>query len=134
MGQGQMSLTKIAIVVDPTVNVRNFSDVLDALRKNFDPAEDFHFDSRHRPGHPGFHQFQNESGKQDDFGRHGRKKARCPPSPLRPRGRLPTGEIVDSRNLRDSLLVVKVKGAGRPGDRAVGSRSRVRWVFPSSRR
>lgn len=39
-GEGQMSLTKCIILVDPGVNVRSFEAVLDALRENFDPRED----------------------------------------------------------------------------------------------
>ncbi|MBK8127197.1 MAG: UbiD family decarboxylase [Elusimicrobia bacterium] len=41
MGQGQMSLTKCVVLVDPDVKVRDFTAVLDALRDHFDPAEDF---------------------------------------------------------------------------------------------
>jgi 4-hydroxybenzoate decarboxylase subunit C len=41
LGEGQMSLTKCLILVDPGVNVRNFSAVLDEVRKNFDPKADF---------------------------------------------------------------------------------------------
>jgi 4-hydroxy-3-polyprenylbenzoate decarboxylase len=39
-GEGQMSLTKCIVLVDPGVNVRRFEDVLDAVRKKFDPRED----------------------------------------------------------------------------------------------
>ncbi|MBI4395475.1 MAG: UbiD family decarboxylase, partial [Elusimicrobia bacterium] len=41
LGEGQMSLTKCIFLVDPGVNVRDFSAVLAALRENFDPREDF---------------------------------------------------------------------------------------------
>jgi 3-polyprenyl-4-hydroxybenzoate decarboxylase len=41
LGEGQLGLTKIAVVVDPDVNVRDFGAVLRALRENFRPEEDF---------------------------------------------------------------------------------------------
>lgn len=41
LGEGQLSLTKCVILVDPEVNARNFSAVLNAIGKNFDPSEDF---------------------------------------------------------------------------------------------
>src|SRR5262249_48599369 len=40
LGEGQLSLTKCLILVDPQVNVRNFDEVLQAIRLNFDPSED----------------------------------------------------------------------------------------------
>ncbi len=39
-GEGQMSLTKCIVLVDPGVNVRNFDAVLDAIGEHFDPRED----------------------------------------------------------------------------------------------
>lgn len=41
MGTGQLSLTKCGILVDGDVDVRNFDEVLVALRDNFDSASDF---------------------------------------------------------------------------------------------
>lgn len=41
LGEGQLSLTKCVILVDPEVNARHFPDVLKAIRENFDPKEDF---------------------------------------------------------------------------------------------
>ena len=40
LGQGQLSLTKCLILVDPDVNPRSFPEVLRAIGANFDPAED----------------------------------------------------------------------------------------------
>ena len=42
LGEGQLSLTKVLIVVDETVDVRDFRAVGRALREHFDPAEDLH--------------------------------------------------------------------------------------------
>src|SRR6185312_225860 len=40
LGEGQLSLTKCMILVDPAVDVRDFGAVLQALQQNFDSAED----------------------------------------------------------------------------------------------
>jgi 4-hydroxybenzoate decarboxylase subunit C len=40
MGEGQLSLTKCLVLVDPQVNVRDFHAVLQAIHQNFDPSED----------------------------------------------------------------------------------------------
>lgn len=41
MGTGQLSLTKCLITVSDTVDVRNFHEVMKAVRENFDPHFDF---------------------------------------------------------------------------------------------
>jgi menaquinone biosynthesis decarboxylase len=40
LGEGQLSLTKCVILVDGSVNVRDFHAVLQAVHYNFDPSED----------------------------------------------------------------------------------------------
>jgi 3-polyprenyl-4-hydroxybenzoate decarboxylase len=40
LGEGQLSLTKCLVLVDPQVNVRDFHAVLQAIQQNFDPSED----------------------------------------------------------------------------------------------
>lgn len=41
LGMGQLALTKIMVLVNPDVNVRSFPALLRAIRRNFDPREDF---------------------------------------------------------------------------------------------
>jgi len=41
LGEGQLSLTKVVVLVDPDVNARKFTDVLRAIRDNFHPSDDF---------------------------------------------------------------------------------------------
>lgn len=41
LGEGQLALSKVVILVDPDVNARKFPDVLRAIRDNFDPKDDF---------------------------------------------------------------------------------------------
>jgi len=46
LGDGQLSLTKNLVLVGPDVNPRNYSEVLQAIRRNFDPEQDFHLIAR----------------------------------------------------------------------------------------
>ncbi|MBT7834002.1 MAG: UbiD family decarboxylase, partial [Chloroflexi bacterium] len=46
LGEGQLSLTKNLILVGPDVNPRNYSQVMQAIRRNFDPEQDFHLLAR----------------------------------------------------------------------------------------
>lgn len=41
LGEGQLALTKCVVLVDPDVNARDFRAVLRAIRRHFDPANDF---------------------------------------------------------------------------------------------
>lgn len=41
LGEGQLSLSKCVILTDPDVNVRDFKAVLRAIRENFAPEQDF---------------------------------------------------------------------------------------------
>jgi len=41
LGQGQLALTKVVILVGPDVNVRDFEAVLRAVQQHFNPGEDF---------------------------------------------------------------------------------------------
>jgi 4-hydroxy-3-polyprenylbenzoate decarboxylase len=40
LGTGQLALTKVIVLVDPDVNVRSFSRVVQAIRRNFDVQQD----------------------------------------------------------------------------------------------
>ena len=46
LGEGQLSLSKCVVLVDPAVDVRDFSAVLRAIRDHFDPEKDFTLLSR----------------------------------------------------------------------------------------
>ena len=48
LGEGQLGLSKVLILVDQEVDARRFRDVLRALAKHFDPRENFHLIS-HAP-------------------------------------------------------------------------------------
>ncbi|NIM19363.1 MAG: UbiD family decarboxylase [Candidatus Latescibacteria bacterium] len=46
LGEGQLSLTKCVVLVNPSVDVRSFGAVLRAIRENFAPKDDFILISR----------------------------------------------------------------------------------------
>jgi UbiD family decarboxylase len=46
LGEGQLGLTKVLVMVDREVNARDFREVLRAIRAHFDPREHFHLISR----------------------------------------------------------------------------------------
>jgi len=46
LGDGQLSLTKNLILVGPDVNPRDYRQVMQAIRRNFDPEKDFHLIAR----------------------------------------------------------------------------------------
>jgi 4-hydroxy-3-polyprenylbenzoate decarboxylase len=46
LGEGQLGLSKVLVMVDEHVNARSFRDVLRAIREHFDPREHFHLISR----------------------------------------------------------------------------------------
>jgi len=41
LGEGQLGLSKVVVLVDPSVDVRSFPHVLQSIRENFDPHENF---------------------------------------------------------------------------------------------
>ncbi|MDH3214938.1 MAG: UbiD family decarboxylase [Candidatus Krumholzibacteria bacterium] len=45
-GEGQLGLSKVIVLVEPSVNVRSFPDVLRTIRRNYDPHDDFLLISR----------------------------------------------------------------------------------------
>jgi 4-hydroxybenzoate decarboxylase subunit C len=114
LGQGQFSLTKCLILVDPDVNVRHFAGVLDALRKNFDPKDDFTLlpataqDTLDFTGPA-----MNLGSKMILDATSGSEKGTK--SPVFPRG---AGEGVGEeggitrKNWRDAVLVARLKGEG----------------------
>lgn len=46
LGEGQLGLSKVVVLVDRAVNARSFRTVLRAIRDHFDPRENFHLISR----------------------------------------------------------------------------------------
>jgi 4-hydroxy-3-polyprenylbenzoate decarboxylase len=46
LGEGQLGLSKVVVLVDRAVNARSFREVLGAIRDHFDPRENLHLISR----------------------------------------------------------------------------------------
>ena len=124
MGTGQLSLTKVIILVDEDVNVRDRAAVFEALARNFDPAEDFLL----LPGVPldtlDFTSFtmnlgskmvlDAQSGADDSRSAPaaGPRPAPAAPEPLRD-PRAFDARIQASRLAWAGMLVVQVSGDGR---------------------
>ncbi|MBK8126924.1 MAG: menaquinone biosynthesis decarboxylase [Elusimicrobia bacterium] len=114
MGQGQMSLTKCVVLVDPDVKVRDFTAVLDALREHFDPSEDFILIPGTAQDTLDFTSFKMNLGSKMIL--DATRKNRAVPRPTAgfpPRGTgapgdgAPLTHATAWRNLRDVFLVVR---------------------------
>jgi 4-hydroxy-3-polyprenylbenzoate decarboxylase len=123
MGQGQMSLTKCVVLVDPGVNARNFAEVLDALRANFDPAEDFVLIPGTSQDTLDFTSFKMNLGSKMILDATGGKKNPPPREPFPARLVGPGNVPFPCRSLRDSLLVVQV-----PSGSPLSGRETVEWL------
>jgi 4-hydroxybenzoate decarboxylase subunit C len=117
MGTGQLSLTKCVIAVSEDVNPREFSQVLGAIRKNFDP----HFDFIMMPKVPldtlDFTSYKMNLGSKmilDATQKQSKRPKASKPFKIKPSDlRLMDKRILDSRCIDNCLLIVKVKSAGR---------------------
>jgi len=125
LGIGQLSLTKCMVMVSDRVDVRNFKEVLQEIRENFDPTEDFLL----LPGVPldtlDFTSFKMNLGskmildatRKNAEGGMRNAEFRTPHSaPRTPKFKDPKeidNRILEWRLLEDVLLVVKVKENGR---------------------
>ena len=114
MGTGQLSLTKVIVLVDEDVNPRDRAAVFGAIARHFDPAEDLIL----IPGVPldtlDFTSFTMNLGSKmviDAQSRPDEAPAPVPSSLPDPREHDDT--ILDSRLAWGAMLVVRVKGEGR---------------------
>jgi 4-hydroxy-3-polyprenylbenzoate decarboxylase len=117
MGTGQLSLTKVIVLVDEDVNPRDRAAVFGAIARHFDPAEDFLL----IPGVPldtlDFTSYTMNLGSKMVL------DAQSRPEEAAAGGAAPTAPLPDPRAAEDSvlahrlawgaLLVVQVKGEGR---------------------
>ncbi len=115
LGTGQMSLTKCVVVVDADVNARDFTAVLQAIRQNFDPAQDFLL----LPGVPfdtlDFTSFTLNVGSKMviDATRSEKAPAAAPAALEESRVKALHSRIRKVRWLDQTLLAVQVEGEGR---------------------
>jgi 4-hydroxy-3-polyprenylbenzoate decarboxylase len=112
LGTGQLSLTKVIVLVDADVNPRDRAAVFGALARNFDPAEDFLL----VPGVPldtlDFTSYTMNLGSKMVLDAQS-KPGRAAAAPLArvPDPRAFDDRIVSSRLAWGGMLVVQVKGA-----------------------
>lgn len=113
MGTGQASLAKFVVVVDPSVNVKRFEDVVAALGRNFDPQEDFFLFAPTSTDTLDFACSGFEKGSKALFfaTRPKARDTRTAPSMADVKARFP--KIIDGTIIADTMLIVKVKGAAR---------------------
>lgn len=110
LGEGQLALAKVLVLVEPTVNVRSFRDVLRALQRQFDPREDFLLVSRAPLDTLDFTSFKMHLGSKmvldatgTDGTPHVGEPLRADPSEIAP-------GIRKWRLLEDTLLAVQIDG------------------------
>jgi 4-hydroxy-3-polyprenylbenzoate decarboxylase len=114
MGTGQLSLTKMIVLVDAGVNPRDRGAVFEAVARNFDPAEDFLL----IPGVPldtlDFTSYTMNLGSKMVLDAQ-TKPGRAPSPPLGeiadPRAFAP--EVTAHRLVRGGILLVQVRAEGR---------------------
>jgi len=113
MGQGQMSLTKCVVLVDPGVNVRSFDQTLDQIRQHFNPEEDFIVIPGTAQDTLDFTSFKMNLGSKMIIDATSFGKKNDAPSPsfrsLTVQG--PQGQRWPCRNWGDALLVVQSDGS-----------------------
>jgi 4-hydroxy-3-polyprenylbenzoate decarboxylase len=120
LGEGQLALSKCVILVDAGVNPRRFTEVLGAIRSNFDPARDFLLLSTTSQDTLDFTSFKMNLGSKMILDATGSIIAEAP-LPDRPRPapadvdalRRIDGRIAKARIVDNTMLVVAVKSNGR---------------------
>ncbi len=111
LGQGQLSLAKCVVLVDPAVNVRDFAAVVRAIGANFDPAQDFIL----LPGVPAdtleFAAFKMNLGSKMILDATTKDRPPAAPSPERIRDPAEVDARIQRwRLLEGTLLVVQIAG------------------------
>jgi 3-polyprenyl-4-hydroxybenzoate decarboxylase len=116
LGEGQLSLSKCIILVGPDVNPRDPSAVLQAIRRNFRPEEDFHLIARTSADTLDFTGPAQDRGSKMILDATGNPRggdgisATALPVNL---AQLTTG-AVKHRLVGRTMLVVQMRGDGRP--------------------
>jgi 4-hydroxy-3-polyprenylbenzoate decarboxylase len=115
LGQGQLALTKVVVLVGPDVNVRDFEAVLRAVQRHFNPGEDFALipraplDSLDFTGvrmHYGSKMILDATPKAD-------QPPAGQPAPMTIDPSAACRQVRSWRLLADTLLAVQVEGDGR---------------------
>jgi len=111
LGEGQLGLSKVVVVVDPDVNVRSFPEVLRAIQRNFDPQTDFLLISRAPFDTLDFTSFKMHLGSKMVLDATSSDDGKRPPQhPIKAEPRDIAPGVVRWRVLEDTLLAVQVEG------------------------
>lgn len=122
-GEGQLSLSKVIILVDPEVNVRDFHAVLAAIRKHVDMKRDFQLISRAPLDTLDFTSYKMHLGSKMIIDATGPEET-GPPAPVTVDPAALAKGVRRWRILEDTLLAVQVEGdAGRALDTLVGAKA-----------
>ncbi|MBF0501292.1 MAG: UbiD family decarboxylase [Candidatus Riflebacteria bacterium] len=113
MGSGQASLAKFVVVVDPSVDVRRFDQVIAALGRNFDPREDFFLFSPTSTDTLDFACSGFEKGSKALFFATRRKISKPLPTPTPADIRARFHDVADCTIIAETLLVFKPRGEAR---------------------
>jgi 4-hydroxy-3-polyprenylbenzoate decarboxylase len=124
LGEGQLGLSKVVILVDERTDARSFAQVLRAIREHFDPRENFHLISRAPLDTLDFTSFEMHLGSRmvlDATGSRAQYSGAPPLEPgpvpeVAPTGAHPLsrdpgevcGAVTQWRLLENALLVVQV--------------------------
>ncbi|MBV9080517.1 MAG: UbiD family decarboxylase, partial [Elusimicrobia bacterium] len=118
LGEGQLALSKVVVLVDPEVNARRFPDVLRAIRANFDPSEDFILLPGTSQDTLDFTSYRMNLGSKMIIDATSKKKPGG--FTVENIGRVNAEDvarldsrIVDARLVHDTMLVVQVRSDGR---------------------
>lgn len=115
LGAGQLSLTKCLILVSEKVNVRDWNDVLQAIKRNFDPVYDFTMIPHVAIDSLDFTSMTTEIGSRmilDATPKRRPQKSRSEHKVDSKRMKGWDSRIIEANLIMDSLLVVKVKKDG----------------------
>lgn len=125
LGQGQLSLTKVLIVVDSDVNVRDFNEVGRAILKNFDPLNDLYLLA---PAAQDTLDFTgpkiNEGSRMIIVANSGGRPPQRTPPPEPPAAESIHKDITGIKAMNEAVLMVQVRaGADKEGIREALARN-----------
>jgi 4-hydroxy-3-polyprenylbenzoate decarboxylase len=121
-GEGQLGLCKCIVLVEPNVDVRSFTEVLRAIRRHFDPANDFILVSRAPLDTLDFTSFSMHQGSKLVIDATGHEDEPAPSKPIEVDPAVLGRGVKKWRLIEDTLLVLQVDGdATETIDRAVRS-------------
>ena len=113
LGLGQLSLTKVMVLVDKHVNVKNKGDVLEEIRKNFDLADSIMLISQAPSDTLDFTSKKTHHGNKLIINATSKNTKTLNLPPVLPKDlSVIDSRIEDWRLIKNTLLVIKVKNNG----------------------